>query len=89
VRLEDKGPDKESLRPHAQRHTLRNRARTMLSRRELPDARCMRPYCLVSAFTNPLPKGLTIPEPLRPYMQGRDFLPWVKELPKNLQKKAQ
>ena len=32
-------------------------------------------------------QGLVIPEVLRPYMQGRDFLPWVKELPKNLQRK--
>jgi len=34
-------------------------------------------------------KGLIIPEVLRPYMQGRDFLPFVKELPKSLQKKQQ
>jgi len=33
------------------------------------------------------PEGLTIPPVLRPYMQGREFLPWVKELPKNLQRK--
>jgi seryl-tRNA synthetase len=32
-------------------------------------------------------QGLVIPEVLRPYMQGRDFLPWVKELPKGLQRK--
>ena len=32
-------------------------------------------------------QGLVVPEVLRPYMQGRDFLPWVKELPKNLAKK--
>ena len=32
-------------------------------------------------------QGLVVPEVLRPYMQGRDFLPWVKELPKNLQRK--
>jgi seryl-tRNA synthetase len=32
-------------------------------------------------------QGLVIPEVLRPYMQGRDFLPFVKELPKGLQKK--
>ncbi|KAF9230078.1 hypothetical protein BU15DRAFT_69505 [Melanogaster broomeanus] len=32
-------------------------------------------------------EGLTIPEVLRPYMQGRDFLPWKKELPKGLQNK--
>jgi seryl-tRNA synthetase len=31
-------------------------------------------------------KGLAIPEPLRPYMQGRDFLPFVKELPKERKK---
>jgi len=31
--------------------------------------------------------GLVIPEVLRPYMQGRDFLPWVKPLPKGLQRK--
>jgi len=33
------------------------------------------------------PKGLVIPEVLRPYIQGREFLPWVKELPKGLQRK--
>ncbi|KAK7683845.1 hypothetical protein QCA50_013223 [Cerrena zonata] len=33
------------------------------------------------------PEGLVIPEVLRPYMGGRDFLPWVKELPKSLQRK--
>lgn len=32
-------------------------------------------------------QGLVIPEVLRPYMQGREFLPWVKELPKGLQRK--
>ena len=32
-------------------------------------------------------QGLVVPEVLRPYMQGRDFLPWVKELPKSLQRK--
>ncbi|KAG6907529.1 hypothetical protein DXG01_008565 [Tephrocybe rancida] len=33
-------------------------------------------------------QGLVIPEVLRPYMQGREFLPFVKELPKGLQKKT-
>jgi len=32
-------------------------------------------------------QGLVIPEVLRPYMQGREFLPWVKDLPKGLQRK--
>lgn len=32
-------------------------------------------------------QGLVIPEALRPYMQGRDFIPFTKELPKGLQKK--
>lgn len=41
--------------------------------------------CLVENYQTP--DGLVIPEVLRPYMQGRDFLPWVKELPKNLQRK--
>ncbi|ETW77326.1 putative seryl-tRNA synthetase [Heterobasidion irregulare TC 32-1] len=41
--------------------------------------------CLVENYQTP--EGLVIPEVLRPYMQGRDFLPWVKELPKNLQRK--
>lgn len=43
--------------------------------------------CIVENWQTP--EGLTIPPPLRPYMQGRDFLPWVKELPKGLQKKKQ
>lgn len=29
------------------------------------------------------PEGLRIPPVLQPYMQGREFLPYVKELPKN------
>ncbi|EAU84065.1 seryl-tRNA synthetase [Coprinopsis cinerea okayama7 len=43
--------------------------------------------CLVENYQTP--EGLVIPEPLRPYMQGRDFLPFVKELPKGLQQKKQ
>ncbi|KAF7366643.1 Serine-tRNA ligase [Mycena sanguinolenta] len=42
--------------------------------------------CLVENYQTP--DGLIIPEVLRPYMRGRDFLPWVKELPKGLVKKA-
>ncbi|KIP04037.1 hypothetical protein PHLGIDRAFT_94039 [Phlebiopsis gigantea 11061_1 CR5-6] len=42
--------------------------------------------CLVENYQTP--DGLVIPEILRPYMQGREFLPWVKELPKGLQKKS-
>ncbi|KAH9988091.1 serine-tRNA ligase [Russula compacta] len=41
--------------------------------------------CLVENYQTP--EGLRVPEALRPYIQGRDFLPWVKELPKNLQRK--
>ncbi|KAF9467135.1 hypothetical protein BDZ94DRAFT_1156616 [Collybia nuda] len=41
--------------------------------------------CIVENYQTP--EGLVIPEPLRPYMQGREFLPFVKELPKGLQKK--
>lgn len=36
--------------------------------------------CLVENYQTP--DGLRIPEVLRPYMQNRDFLPYVKELPK-------
>ncbi|KAF9777519.1 serine-tRNA ligase [Thelephora terrestris] len=41
--------------------------------------------CIVENYQTP--EGLVIPEPLRPYMQGRDFIPFVKALPKSLQKK--
>jgi len=41
--------------------------------------------CLVENYQTP--DGLVIPDVLRPYMQGRDFLPWKKALPKNLQRK--
>ncbi|KIJ34246.1 hypothetical protein M422DRAFT_75866 [Sphaerobolus stellatus SS14] len=41
--------------------------------------------CLVENYQTP--EGLIIPEALRPYMQGREFLPFVKELPKGLAKK--
>ncbi|PWN23116.1 serine-tRNA ligase [Microstroma glucosiphilum] len=36
--------------------------------------------CIVENWQTP--EGLKIPPPLQPYMQGRDFLPWVRELPK-------
>ncbi|KAF8878809.1 hypothetical protein CPB84DRAFT_1817478 [Gymnopilus junonius] len=42
--------------------------------------------CLVENYQTP--EGLVIPEVLRPYMQGREFLPFVKELPKSLQRKT-
>jgi len=41
--------------------------------------------CLVENYQTP--EGLRVPEVLRPYMHGRDFLPWKKELPKSLQRK--
>ncbi|KAI0795762.1 serine-tRNA ligase [Abortiporus biennis] len=41
--------------------------------------------CIVENYQTP--EGLVVPEVLRPYMQGREFLPWVKELPKNYQRK--
>jgi seryl-tRNA synthetase len=41
--------------------------------------------CVVENYQTP--NGVVVPEVLRPYMQGREFLPWVKELPKGLQKK--
>ncbi|CAE6525808.1 unnamed protein product [Rhizoctonia solani] len=41
--------------------------------------------CIVENYQTP--EGLVIPEVLRPYMQGREFLPYVKELPKGLQRK--
>ncbi|KAH8922822.1 serine-tRNA ligase [Atractiella rhizophila] len=37
--------------------------------------------CIVENYQTP--EGLIIPEVLRPYMQGRDFIPFVRELPKN------
>ncbi|KAL7423245.1 Cytosolic seryl-tRNA synthetase [Cryptotrichosporon argae] len=36
--------------------------------------------CLVENYQTP--EGLRIPEVLRPYMQGRDFIPYTAELPK-------
>ncbi|SGY24133.1 BQ5605_C019g09014 [Microbotryum silenes-dioicae] len=36
--------------------------------------------CIVENYQTP--EGLMIPEPLRPYMGGRDFIPYVRELPK-------
>ncbi|KAF7799672.1 hypothetical protein EIP86_010912 [Pleurotus ostreatoroseus] len=41
--------------------------------------------CLVENYQTP--DGLVVPEVLRPFMGGRDFLPWIKELPKGLQRK--
>ncbi|KAF8892950.1 hypothetical protein BD779DRAFT_1507933 [Infundibulicybe gibba] len=41
--------------------------------------------CLVE--NHQTPEGLNIPEVLRPYMQGREFIPFTKELPKGLQRK--
>ncbi|CAO1619616.1 unnamed protein product [Jaminaea pallidilutea] len=37
--------------------------------------------CVVENWQTP--DGLKIPPVLQPYMQGRDFLPWLRELPKN------
>lgn len=37
--------------------------------------------CVVENWQTP--EGLKIPPALQPYLQGRDFLPWVRELPKN------
>jgi seryl-tRNA synthetase len=52
---------------------------------QTPDVRV--PPDLVVIDPNAARQGLVIPEVLRPYMQGRDFLPWKKALPKNLQRK--
>ncbi|CAE6446922.1 unnamed protein product [Rhizoctonia solani] len=41
--------------------------------------------CIVENYQSP--EGLVIPEVLRPYMQGRELLPYVRELPKGLQRK--
>jgi len=41
--------------------------------------------CLVENYQTE--NGLVIPEVLRPYMQGREFLEFKKELPKSLQRK--
>ncbi|GAA6028192.1 hypothetical protein JCM8097_006906 [Rhodosporidiobolus ruineniae] len=42
--------------------------------------------CLVENFQTA--EGLIIPEPLRPYMQGREFIPYARELPPVTNKKA-
>ncbi|KAL9709296.1 Cytosolic seryl-tRNA synthetase [Leucoagaricus gongylophorus] len=42
--------------------------------------------CLVENYQTP--DGVVVPEPLRPYMGGREFLPWVRALPRGLQKKV-
>lgn len=36
--------------------------------------------CILENYQTP--EGVIVPEVLRPYMQGRDFLPYVRELPK-------
>ncbi|GAA6001438.1 hypothetical protein JCM10207_006667 [Rhodosporidiobolus poonsookiae] len=41
--------------------------------------------CLVENYQTP--DGIMIPEPLRPYMGGRDFLPYVRQLPTTNAKK--
>ena len=55
---------------------------------QTPDVSPSSPLLTSSPVSHDRPQGLVIPEVLRPYMQGRDFLPWVKELPKGLQKKS-
>lgn len=37
--------------------------------------------CLVENWQTP--EGLRIPPALQPYVQGRDFLPYVRDLPKS------
>jgi seryl-tRNA synthetase len=46
-----------------------------------------RPQCLQRTQELTGAQGVAIPEALRPYMGGRELLPWVRELPKGLQKK--
>ncbi|KAK4056687.1 Cytosolic seryl-tRNA synthetase [Microbotryomycetes sp. JL221] len=41
--------------------------------------------CIVENYQTP--EGLIIPEPLRPYMQGRDFLPYIRDLSQKLKEK--
>jgi len=41
--------------------------------------------CLVENYQTP--EGMNVPKVLQPYMGGREFLPWVKELPQEVQKK--
>ncbi|GAA5858141.1 hypothetical protein JCM1840_001057 [Sporobolomyces johnsonii] len=41
--------------------------------------------CIVENYQTP--EGLVIPEPLRPYMQGRAFIPFARELPTTAAKK--
>ena len=55
---------------------------------QTPEVRLPLSYLFTSPITHHHSQGLVIPEVLRPCMQGRDFLPWVKELPKSLQKKS-
>ncbi len=54
---------------------------------QTPEVRRLRSKLVFFYSRDPQIQGLVVPEVLRPYVQGREFLPWVKELPKNLQRK--
>jgi hypothetical protein len=86
---EDQRSTAESICSHVEWYPLRNGTCTLLPRGELSDSRCAFTFDLLRHGFMMISEiqGLNIPKVLQPYMQGRTFLPWVKKLPKGLQKK--
>lgn len=59
----------------------------LVENHQTPEVRKIRSDFLITSPQLTERQGLAIPKVLQPYMQGRTFLPWVKELPKSLQRK--
>jgi seryl-tRNA synthetase len=75
----------QALRSHAQRHSLRNRTSIVLRGGELPDSRGALVFCFQSSNLFSC-QGIVVPEVLRKYMGGKEFIPFVRELPKSKKK---
>lgn len=88
MRFEGKGTNEKGICAHVEWHIMCYGACTLLSCGELPDTRgALQDLLERKGGAECFEQGLVIPEVLRPYMQGREFLRFVKELPKGVQKK--
>jgi len=90
MRSQKQRPGTQNLRSHAQWNSVCHRTCSVLPGRKLSNRRGVFAFFFGNFAYHNVDRGtqgLVIPEALRPYMQGREFLPWVKELPKGLQKK--
>lgn len=87
VWVEEGWRTEENICSHVERNPLCDRTGLMLHSGKLSDPRGKYPYLVILARVLKLLQGLKIPEVLQPYMGGRDFIPFTKELPKMYQRK--